>query len=69
MTTIKKHQNGQVSIRMSKELAQRIALSMSEVYEKCTAFDAWLDENDFTPVNAVDEAADLHHELNAKVWR
>lgn len=69
MATIQKHQNGEVSIRISKDLAQRIALSMGEVYEKCTAFDAWLDENDFTPVNALVEASDLHHELNAKVWR
>ena len=69
MPTIKKHKNGEVSIRISRDLAQRIALSMSEVYEKCATFDDWLDENDLRPVNSLLEASDLHHELNAKVWR
>ena len=68
MATIKNHQNGEVSIRISKRLAQRIALSMSEVYEKCSEFDAWIEQCNFTPVNVVDEACDLHHELNAKAW-
>lgn len=68
MATIKNHQNGEVSIRISKDLAQRIALAMGEVYEKCSEFDKWIEEHNFTPVNAVDEACDLHHELNAKAW-
>lgn len=62
MSTIKFHQNGEVSVRMSKELARKIALAMGSVYDEIG------DPNEEN-YPLVAEAADFHHNLNNnKVW-
>lgn len=63
MSTIKFHQNGEISVRMSKELARKIALSMGSVYDEIGVPSL---EN--YPLQA--EACELHHNLNNnKIWR
>lgn len=69
MAKIQKHQNGEVSIRMSKDLAQRIAVAMDGVYKECDKWDKFLADHGFNAVNAGNQASSLHSQLNAKVWR
>lgn len=71
MKKITNHKDGSVSIKMSKELAQRLALSMPELYNKCKKFDDFVNDLNHVEVNGntYNEASELHSELNSdKIW-
>lgn len=63
MNNIKFHNNGEISVRMSKELAQKIALAMGSVYDEIGEFN----EANYELQN---QATAFHRGLNNdKVWR
>lgn len=71
MSTIKFHNNGEVSIRMSKQLAQRIGLVMTQVKEEAKKHDELLSTlTTVEPINLSRQADVLWDDLtDTKIWR
>lgn len=71
MSTIKFHKNGEVSIRMSKQLAQRIGLVMTQVKEEAKKHDEFLSTLEtIEQINLADQADRLWDDLtDTKIWR
>ena len=72
MSTLKFHKNGEVSIRISKQLAQRIALAMPQVKEEAVKHDEFLSTLETVePVNLRNQASELWNDLalSKNLWR
>ena len=72
MSTLKFHKNGEVSIRISKQLAQRIALAMPKVKEEAEKHDEFLSTLEtIEPLNLSKQASDLWSDfaLDKNLWR
>ena len=72
MSTMTFHQNGEVSIRISKGLAQRIALAMPHIKKEAVQYDEFFEGLEtMEPLNLRDEANYLWSDFaeSKNLWR